>query len=179
MRFRKTRTAFSIFWLIACLIVIVLWVQSFHTADRLHGRLWGRESLLLAWQEGRFAAVTFGWHGAPIRWQWETRNYPVDDERSCPIGSMHHYASQLGFGWIHRPIYFEDLPTRTVSRDGTLVERARLEGVGPMAPMSFLVFLSGALAALPWIHWRFSLRTLLIAITLVAVVPGLVVWATK
>jgi hypothetical protein len=37
-----------------------------------------------------------------------------------------------------------------------------------------------SLAAIPWIRWskRFSLRTLLIATTLVAVVPGLMVYAT-
>jgi hypothetical protein len=32
------------------------------------------------------------------------------------------------------------------------------------------------LAALPWLRWRFTLRTLLIAMTLVAVVLGLIVW---
>ncbi len=36
-----------------------------------------------------------------------------------------------------------------------------------------------AFAALPWIRWRFSLRTLIIAITLVAVVLGLIVWAIR
>jgi len=30
--------------------------------------------------------------------------------------------------------------------------------------------------ALPWLHWRFALRTLLIATTLVAVLLGLIVW---
>jgi hypothetical protein len=44
------------------------------------------------------------------------------------------------------------------------------------------VLLAVTLAAAPWIrqlNWRFSLRALLIAITLVAVVLGLVVWAAK
>ncbi len=35
------------------------------------------------------------------------------------------------------------------------------------------------IAALPWLPCRFSLRTLLIATTLVAVALGLVVWATR
>jgi hypothetical protein len=45
-----------------------------------------------------------------------------------------------------------------------------------------LFLLSTILAASPWIRqspWRFSLRTLLIATTLVAVVLGLIVWATR
>ena len=35
------------------------------------------------------------------------------------------------------------------------------------------------IAAAPWLRWRFSLRTLLIATTLVAVVLGLIVWAAR
>jgi hypothetical protein len=44
-------------------------------------------------------------------------------------------------------------------------------------PIWFLAGLSGVLAATPWIRWihRFSLRTLLIATTLVAVGLGLIV----
>ena len=50
------------------------------------------------------------------------------------------------------------------------------------APHWFLVLLSAAFAAVPWIRqlkWHFSLRTLLIATTLVAVVLGLIVWAAS
>jgi hypothetical protein len=35
------------------------------------------------------------------------------------------------------------------------------------------------LATAPWIRWRFSLRTLFIATTLVTVALGLIVWAAK
>jgi hypothetical protein len=47
------------------------------------------------------------------------------------------------------------------------------------APHWFPVSLATTLAALPWIHWRFSLRTLLIATTLMAVILGLIVYAVK
>ena len=40
-------------------------------------------------------------------------------------------------------------------------------------PHWFLVLLSATLAALPWIKWRFSLRTMLIGMTLIAVVLGI------
>ena len=39
-----------------------------------------------------------------------------------------------------------------------------------------VVLLMAALAAVPWLRWRFSLRTLLIAMTLVAVVLGIIMW---
>ena len=46
-------------------------------------------------------------------------------------------------------------------------------------PYWFLVLISAAFAAIPWIRWRFNLRTLLIATTLVAVVLGLIVWQVR
>jgi hypothetical protein len=49
-------------------------------------------------------------------------------------------------------------------------------GVYLTLPYWFILALTASLAAIPWIRWRFSLRTLLIATTLVAVVLGLIVW---
>ncbi len=49
-------------------------------------------------------------------------------------------------------------------------------------PFWILVTLTSLLAAIPWTRsrsWRFSLRTLLIFTTLVAVVLGLIVWAVN
>ena len=54
-----------------------------------------------------------------------------------------------------------------------------VEPVGPpgMAmPYWSLVVSVSFPAVIPWIRWRFSLRTLLIVTTLVAVVLGLIVW---
>jgi hypothetical protein len=45
---------------------------------------------------------------------------------------------------------------------------------GSTLPVAALVFLTGTVAASPWLCWRFSLRTLLLAMTFVAVVLGLV-----
>jgi hypothetical protein len=46
-------------------------------------------------------------------------------------------------------------------------------------PYWFVVLIVATVATLPWIHWRFTLRSLLIATTLVAVVLGLVVYAAR
>ena len=43
-------------------------------------------------------------------------------------------------------------------------------------PIWFLILVASTFAAVPCFHWRFSLRTLLIATTLVAIVLGLIVW---
>jgi hypothetical protein len=50
------------------------------------------------------------------------------------------------------------------------------------APYWFPVAIVATIAVLPWMRelkWRFSLRTLLIATTLVALVLGLIVWGAK
>ena len=48
-----------------------------------------------------------------------------------------------------------------------------------MMPYWFLVLLSAVFAAAPWIRHQFSLRTLLIATTLIAVLLGLIVWLVR
>ena len=55
------------------------------------------------------------------------------------------------------------------------------KGAGWAIPIWIPLALAGALLPIPWMswRWRFSLRTLLIATTLVAVVLGLVVWASR
>jgi hypothetical protein len=50
---------------------------------------------------------------------------------------------------------------------------------GIAIPYWLLVSLLLLAAGAPWLSWRFSLRTLLSATTLLAVVLGLVVWAIK
>src|SRR5262249_5929736 len=53
--------------------------------------------------------------------------------------------------------------------------------VGVRFATLFLLSLILTLSARPWLHWpkRFTLRTLLIAVTAVAAVLGLVVWAVR
>ena len=56
------------------------------------------------------------------------------------------------------------------------------DGVNIIIPYWFFVFVTATLTTAPWIRqlrWRFSLRTLLIATTLVAAVLGLIVYALR
>jgi hypothetical protein len=52
-------------------------------------------------------------------------------------------------------------------------------GFGAFIPFWCSALLAGMLASVPWLHWRFSLRTLLIATTLVAVALGTIVWMSQ
>jgi hypothetical protein len=77
---------------------------------------------------------------------------------TCPAMSVTLDLPQR-FVWI----YFTSTPT----------------GFGFVVSMWFALAMSLGAATVPWIRYRFSLRTLLIATTLVAVVMGLAVWAAK
>jgi hypothetical protein len=46
-------------------------------------------------------------------------------------------------------------------------------------PLWLVSAVAASIAAVPWVRFRFGLRTLLIATTLVAAVLGLIVWAAK
>jgi hypothetical protein len=47
------------------------------------------------------------------------------------------------------------------------------------APYWSAVVSTAAIATVPWLRWRFSLRSILIATTLIAVVMGLIAWLSK
>lgn len=63
---------------------------------------------------------------------------------------------------------------------GTVVD-VQPVGRGISLPYSTLILPILALTAVPWLPWstRFNLRTLLIATTVVAMVLGLIVWASR
>jgi hypothetical protein len=83
-------------------------------------------------------------------------SWPADDTVSItfPVGSQ--ARSRLGFRW-----------------------ESSSETFNLIVPYWFPVFALVALAAMSWLPGRFSLRTLLIATTLVAAVLGLVVYAAR
>ena len=148
-----------------CALLIALGIQSYQSADRLYASIGGDHSLLVVSQKGRLAAVAFRCPGTPIYWQWESERYPTDDERYHPLGALQNYDT--GFEWICRPIAIEHIPSKK------RIELAQLPNelivVGPMVPMWFVVLSTATLAAVPWLRWQFSLRSLLIAMTIAAI----------
>jgi hypothetical protein len=67
------------------------------------------------------------------------------------------------------------------THDGFHLIRPSFFGTGVIVPCWFGVLFAGALSVLPWLPWstRFSLRTLIIAITLLAVVLTIVAMAGR
>ena len=58
-----------------------------------------------------------------------------------------------------------------------LVRRA--QGMAVCLPFSLTVAVACAVSTAPWIRWRFSLRTLLVATTLIAIGLGLAIYAAR
>ncbi len=151
MNYRKLRIAWSVVWGLAALLLIVLWVRSYSWREYLVGNFSPYVPLL-----------SFSSDAGQLKYSDIRRNdinatdfaiisRPADD--SMEVSGV--FDSQLTAGFGVR-----------IAQDSRAIA----------VPHWFAVVICIALAVVPWIRWRFSLRTLLIATTLVAVVLGLIVW---
>jgi hypothetical protein len=148
MKFRKLRIPWSMFWGIACLLLIVLWVRSYWVWDLVNATDYSvssiRGNLSLDKQVAQFPMT--GWDSVSLSKdvdEQESDTSPQSDKKTIVT-----------------------VTTIDVPRIITL-------------PHNCIALFFATLATIPWIPPRFSLRTLLIAITLVAVVLGLIVWSVR
>lgn len=154
MRFRKLRIAFSVTCGSVCVLLIMLWVRSYRHIDLFTAALSGSTTL-------RFYS---GPAGIGVQWKNLSAAFGIGYHSiTIPLDSVVDFRIAIPHG-ISRLFQF----------------RINSEHIG----VSFLyaVLFVGSLAVLPWIRafsWQFSLRTLLIATTLVAVALGFAVWAAK
>jgi hypothetical protein len=147
MKFRKLLIAWSVVWGLAAVLLIVFGVRSYRTDDRAeYGPLNTRGH---RWLGMVFSSGTF-----------------YEGEFNVRVFTPVHRPPLL------RKVPFFDIAGFRWAQDfGPLI-------LNISVPMWFLVTLSAVSAAFPWIRWsnRFSLRTLLIATTLVGMALGLVIW---
>jgi hypothetical protein len=143
---RGLRIAWSVSWGILCVLLIVLWVRSYKVGGYLRAPIRARTFYAVA-EEGELELVLFQF---PIEGGWEMGLRAPKDSNSISI------AEALGF--------------RVTFVTGFYCGLTLPYWAGLLACIS--------IANAPWICRlrRFSLRTLLIATTLIAVVMGLVVW---
>jgi hypothetical protein len=85
-----------------------------------------------------------------------------------------------GWGWESEFVARFVPPEEEEEEPDSLFEfRIFLNGCYTRFPHWFAILIACAASIAPWLAWRFSLRTMLIAMTLVAVALGLVVWAVR
>jgi hypothetical protein len=113
-------------------------------------------------------------------WKWDALSFPQGGISSM-AGST---VIGLGEGWggtdwrIHTyELDSSDDPIRGFAWINDGGPAGRIPGTMIIMPHWFLVSLFLVFAAAPWLRYRFSLRTLLIAATVVAVLLGLIAWA--
>jgi len=140
------RIAFSATCLVMCVLLIVLWVRSYRWMDHVQLNLPGTRGGLISSRGGRLRFTL----AENIPGHFAYLSTKVSNSSVTPLTT-----TRLGFAF----------------ESSTLATRTDV-----IIPDWFVVTVSVAFATIPWLRSRFSLRTLLIATTLVAVVLELIVW---
>jgi hypothetical protein len=137
-------------WGILCLLLIALWVRSYDVADFVWGPVHSTRAFTFDSIRGRLVLTT---SIAP------PGTSPMPLEYGSDRGGrdfLDFKGNVLGF-YLWRDAF----------------------SVMIVIPYWFLALATAALTATPWLRWRFSLRTLLIGMTVVAVVLGLAIVASR
>lgn len=175
---RCVRRTTGVLLLIVACILVALWTRSHSFADRLHGRIQGHSDFIVASKQGRVTIFCFKPHGHPNWWKWETLSYPVDDELSFPGWSPQPSNFFYGFRLIGNQIYPVMRSTWQTPDGGTVMlmgaATATLRGSGLVLPYWFLVATVTAVGFLLARRnlLRFGVRTMLVMLTLAAVMMG-------
>jgi hypothetical protein len=154
-RFHKLRIAWSVVWGIACVLLLVLWVRSYWQVEHI---FWNGKT--------KYAGISI---------------YPGE----VTLESNDTIFMPLGWSRVVFPIRGND-STSDDDEPKTIFGFAWLTEDNSITAYIPFWFLTLACAAIAWsaflppsLFKRFSLRTLLIATTLIAVVLGIIVWMTR
>jgi hypothetical protein len=158
MRYRKLRIAWSVVCGVACILLIVVCVRSYWKLDGVSGNR-GIHYVYLDTLQGDF-------HYARI---------------------VPSSANAIPWRAFHNPIVDTDLQSRDASQKGSHRMpgiRWKVFGNGWQVAIALWLpaLISGVFAVAPWtrqLKWHFTLRTLLIATTLIALVLGLAVRSVR
>jgi hypothetical protein len=166
---RWLRIAVSTICLVMFVGLIWLWVRSYRYKDTFSCVLPNNGYLNITSCVGRIGFGGFELFNEPQQNGFRSQMLSRDEVR------------------LIRQLYDQKSPLKEFYIFGLSIERiAKGNSVATYgnSPHWFLVALSAAFVFVPWLpwhklRWRFSLRTLLIVTTLVAVVLGLVVWMAR
>jgi hypothetical protein len=162
VRSRKLRIAFSAACGMLCLLLIVLWVRSYSSIDHPRARYYLLEVFVSTYRGLVITDVDVNQTSESVHIpnvEWGINSFPMRDKFTYYLMNKQNVYSLLGFRW---------------NSVGSINEID--------IPFWFLVLMAGGLGTMPWIRqfqWRFSLRTLLIATTLLAAVLGVIVWLIR
>jgi len=159
MKYRKLRIAWSVMCGILCLLLVALWVRSYTYWDRFEGTSFGNNGLVANSVRG----IIFGGYGAtdaPRPWTWFSFTDPRLSDGVVYADNGPNQRMVIGLNNLG-PTGFD------------------VGGQRAYMPHWFLVVAWLILAGTGWLPFHYSLRTLLITMTLIAVGLGLVVHASR
>jgi hypothetical protein len=145
---RYLRIAFSATCLIACVLLIVLWVRSYWWCEGYYQLPRG---ILVGGSTARGAIVL---HCIDVN---------INEDVDLTVGYNRISISDVGPSVVGEPVLWFHL-----------IRRPGLSAI--VVPMWAPTVMFAGLAIAPWLRYRFSLRTLLMAMTLIAVALGLIVF---
>jgi hypothetical protein len=150
--YRFLRVAVTALSLTACVLLCALWVRSQNWQDRLIRHSTANIEVR-SYHSQTIVEITPDENPQAISTSWELKSR-LADHFWRPRSAAHRRLAALGVSWgLKQGTYYLFLPHW------------------------LLVLFTATLAFAPWIKWRFSLRTLLIATTLVAVGLGAIIAA--
>jgi hypothetical protein len=160
---RKLRIAFSVVCGIVCLSLIALWVRSYWWLDSIYGTPPNNYAVSLYTAYGRIAFAAF------------------DRTYDAAFTGYRVTGWHVGTSRIDRPPTFQLVNTPLTNFGLGFAGSRDRYGMVVVIPLWFLTMLLSIASIVPWMNTyrRFSLRTLLIATTLIAVLLGLIVIAIK
>jgi hypothetical protein len=155
--FRYLRITVSVLSLASCALLVVLWVRSYWARESFRAFL-GKQVLSIPSGRGELGIGIWGWQSNYFG--WTAQSVPENEKMTqfWPFVKGQPPLSSVGIRW-----------SRWVKPPGmTLV----------VVPYWLLVLTTATLGAATWVKYsrRFSLRTMLIAWTLVTIVLGLIAW---
>jgi hypothetical protein len=155
MRFRKLRITWSVVSLVAGTLIITLWVLSYFNGP---GKGYFKSLPYICSRSTNGIVLFFKLYSPPSPpSSYIISTWNIEERKAIDVVPTKTLTG-FSFRWESTSFWYVQIPYWFLA-------------------ISFTVF-----AALPWarsIQWRFSLRTLLIATTLVAVVLGTIVYATR
>jgi hypothetical protein len=142
---RGLRIAWSVWWGILCVLLVVLWIISRSRSSGIEGHV-GKQTFSVVSSLGQINIYLFTTKAVPsLPWRFND--------------------SAVVAGEVVMP------------DPGGVQINPNKAGLSVFVSYWVLVPMAAVFTAAPWLPWRFSLRSLLIATTLIAVGLGLVAWS--
>jgi hypothetical protein len=149
----RLRVVTSGFFAVLTLLLCVLWVRSYRCYDYAMGHLTATADYHVYSSMGVIAFTTLAAEFPEANFEGSMKLGSTLQSKLTP--GRGGPPGRLGFRWMQGP------------------------GKSAQVPYWSIILLSALASGAPWIRSRFSLRMLLVAMTLVAILLGLLAWASR